>query len=127
MSSCAKGSCGTRFVGVGPRSLVTLGSLASREGTAQLTTTAATCRRCTAPVSGDASACACGALDPALRGRRVSTAALERERRLNREARATAGLTIDHVHPLSLGGTNEDGNLQTLCRSCNSRKGAHLD
>jgi 5-methylcytosine-specific restriction enzyme A len=31
-------------------------------------------------------------------------------------------LTIDHVVPLSHGGTNEQRNLQTLCLSCNLRK-----
>lgn len=35
-----------------------------------------------------------------------------------------ADLTVDHMQPYSLGGTLDDGNLQTLCRSCNSRKGA---
>jgi hypothetical protein len=33
-------------------------------------------------------------------------------------------LTLDHVLPLSRGGTDEPDNLQILCRSCNSRKGA---
>lgn len=35
-------------------------------------------------------------------------------------------LTIDHVHPICDGGTNDDANLQTLCRRCNSRKGPRL-
>jgi HNH endonuclease len=33
-------------------------------------------------------------------------------------------LTIDHVWPVSRGGLNDASNLRTLCRSCNSRKGA---
>lgn len=33
-------------------------------------------------------------------------------------------LTVDHVTPESRGGTLALDNLQTLCRSCNSRKGA---
>jgi hypothetical protein len=31
-------------------------------------------------------------------------------------------LVVDHVIPLSLGGTNEDDNLQTLCGTCNTKK-----
>jgi hypothetical protein len=34
-----------------------------------------------------------------------------------------SSLQIDHIEPVSLGGSNEPPNLQTLCRSCNSRKG----
>jgi 5-methylcytosine-specific restriction endonuclease McrA len=37
-------------------------------------------------------------------------------------------LEPDHVKPILLGGLNVIGNLQPLCRSCNSKKGAkHID
>ena len=35
-------------------------------------------------------------------------------------------LTIDHIHPVSRGGTNDPNNLQTMCRLCNSAKGARV-
>jgi 5-methylcytosine-specific restriction endonuclease McrA len=36
---------------------------------------------------------------------------------------STSDIQIDHVTPLSLGGTNMFENLQPLCKSCNSSKG----
>lgn len=33
-------------------------------------------------------------------------------------------LTVDHIRPLSRGGTNDPSNLQVLCRRCNAKKGS---
>lgn len=38
---------------------------------------------------------------------------------------STDHLSLDHIWPWSLGGKDLEQNLQTLCRSCNSRKGAN--
>lgn len=39
---------------------------------------------------------------------------------------ATEKLTLDHIKPFSLGGGDGPDNLQTMCLSCNSRKGARV-
>lgn len=38
----------------------------------------------------------------------------------------TRYLALDHVHPYSLGGKFVVENLQTLCNSCNTKKGAKV-
>lgn len=40
------------------------------------------------------------------------------------ECFSTEDLTVDHIVPVVKGGTNHLDNLRTLCRTCNSRKGA---
>ncbi|MBX9348753.1 HNH endonuclease [Chromobacterium vaccinii] len=41
--------------------------------------------------------------------------------------RSVKDLTVDHIKPLSRGGTDDLANLQFLCRPCNSAKGTRLE
>ena len=40
---------------------------------------------------------------------------------------AAEELTLDHIFPFALGGSNEHENLQVLCKACNFKKGNRLD
>jgi hypothetical protein len=42
------------------------------------------------------------------------------------QCEARSALTLDHIHPWSLGGADSYENLRTLCRPCNSSKGAKV-
>lgn len=57
---------------------------------------------------------------------RVTLSVFRRDDFTCQQCGSSSDLTIDHIHPVALGGSNEIENLQTLCKSCNSRKGARL-
>jgi len=48
----------------------------------------------------------------------------ERDNYKCRNCRSTENLSVDHIEPWSLGGSNDLDNLQTLCLRCNASKGA---
>lgn len=55
--------------------------------------------------------------------RHLSRSVMERDEYRCKHCGTCKDLTIDHILPRSKGGGNEIENLQTLCRSCNSKKG----
>lgn len=54
------------------------------------------------------------------------TRVMDRDGNACQKCAATSHLCIDHVIPVSLGGTSDDDNLQVLCMSCNSKKSNSL-
>lgn len=58
--------------------------------------------------------------------RKMRPEIIGRDGRLCRSCGTTQKLTVDHIVPLSRGGTNDLDNLQLLCRSCNSIKSAKV-
>lgn len=61
---------------------------------------------------------------PYVVGRHKRKRVYARDKYACRYCHCTVQLTIDHVVPKRLGGSNDDSNLLTCCRSCNSRKGS---
>jgi hypothetical protein len=57
----------------------------------------------------------------------LRTAVFERDMYRCRICADHRDLCADHIHPESLGGATSFENLQTLCRSCNSTKGAKVE
>jgi len=47
----------------------------------------------------------------------------ERDGKICKPCGATKKLTLDHIIPVARGGEDTLGNMQVLCRSCNSKKG----
>lgn len=58
---------------------------------------------------------------------KVGDKVFERDGRVCATCGATDDLQIDHVLPLSRGGSNGLRNLQVLCGTCNRRKGGSLE
>ena len=57
---------------------------------------------------------------------RVRKVVFERDGYRCKDCGGWSDLTVDHMLPRSLGGSDDPSNLQTLCRSCNSRKGGRV-
>jgi len=56
----------------------------------------------------------------------LSQLAMERDNHRCGNCGSEVDLLVHHIIPLSLGGSNELGNLRTLCRSCHARLHPHM-
>ena len=50
------------------------------------------------------------------------TAVLRRDRHICQLCDARAGVEVDHIIPIALGGTGDLDNLRTLCRACHAEE-----
>lgn len=57
----------------------------------------------------------------------LRTAVFERDMYRCKRCNDHRDLCADHIHPEALGGNATMDNLQTLCRTCNSKKGAKVE
>lgn len=61
-----------------------------------------------------------------MKWKEIKRMVLERDKKC-RSCGSVEKLTVDHVIPLSRGGTDEPGNLRTLCASCNQNKSSFIE
>jgi 5-methylcytosine-specific restriction endonuclease McrA len=59
------------------------------------------------------------------RWRKIRQRIINRDRGLCQQC-GNEGDSVDHIVPRSQGGTDDDENLQLLCRTCNSSKGGRF-
>lgn len=58
---------------------------------------------------------------------RIRKQVFERDGHRCKHCGSVRNLSVDHIYPESKGGTMDLSNLQTLCGSCNSRKGTQVE
>ena len=58
---------------------------------------------------------------------RVRFKVYERDGNRSCKCGSTTHLEIDHIIPISKGGTSDSNNLQTLCHDCNAKKGNQIE